>query len=346
MGLLDALLEKNIRMIDFECIRENKEDNPQRLVAFGRYAGIAGAFDFFRGVGEFLLQKKLQTPFIFLGSSYMYEDYDAMKEALVKVHKNIAKSGTPKQFSPMVFAVTGTGRVAQGIIEVLAQLPHVFVEPDELHKVKDTFDNKKIIISQFTCKDLVKHKEGKELLKSDYYSHPNNYESKFMDYLPYIHFLINGIYWEAKYPRVISTSDLRDAVLENRSSLLGVCDISADYMGSIEFTSRFTSIENPFLLYEPIKEEFYETFQEATDRTILFHSVDHLPAEMPKEASNHFGEKLMPFVKAVALSDFSLPFELQNDLPPEIKKAVICCHGKLTPSYEYIAELRKLREQA
>lgn len=55
MGLLDAMLEKKIRMIDYECIRENKEENPQRLVAFGRYAGIAGAFDFFRGVGEFLL---------------------------------------------------------------------------------------------------------------------------------------------------------------------------------------------------------------------------------------------------------------------------------------------------
>lgn len=55
MGLLDAMLEKKIRMIDYECIREDKEENPQRLVAFGRYAGIAGAFDFFRGVGEFLL---------------------------------------------------------------------------------------------------------------------------------------------------------------------------------------------------------------------------------------------------------------------------------------------------
>lgn len=59
MPLLDAMLEKKIRQIDYECIRENKEQNPQRLVAFGRYAGIAGAFDFFRGIGEFLLQKKL-----------------------------------------------------------------------------------------------------------------------------------------------------------------------------------------------------------------------------------------------------------------------------------------------
>ena len=55
MGLLDTLLEKKIRMIDYECIRENKEENPMRLVAFGRYAGIAGAFDFFRGIGEYML---------------------------------------------------------------------------------------------------------------------------------------------------------------------------------------------------------------------------------------------------------------------------------------------------
>lgn len=137
----------------------------------------------------------------------------------------------------MVFAVTGTGRVSQGIIEVLEQLPHEFVDPDDLKHVAENFDNKKIIISQFTGRHLVKHKDGHEFNKSDYYAHPNKYESKFSEYLPYVHWIINGIYWEAKYPRVLSIEDLREAVLENRSNLLGVCDISADYMGSIEFTT-------------------------------------------------------------------------------------------------------------
>lgn len=90
---------------------------------------------------------------------------------------------------------------------------------------------------------------------------------------------------------------------------MGVCDISADYEGSIEFTSRFTSIEEPFLLYDPISETFKEKIAEAGKNDILFHSVDHLPAEMPKEASNHFGERLMPFVVAVANSDQTLPFD-------------------------------------
>jgi alpha-aminoadipic semialdehyde synthase len=185
----------------------------------------------------------------------------------------------------------------------------VFVDPDELKDVATKYDNKKIIISQFTGKHLVRHKEGKKFEKNDYYTHPNRYESKFTDYLPYVHFIVNGIYWEAKYPRILSIEQLRDAVLEKRSALLGVCDISADYMGSIEFTTQFTSIENPFLLYDPVKEEFFNTMGEANEHTILFHSVDHLPAEMPKEASNHFGEKLMPFVKAIVNSDPTLPFD-------------------------------------
>ena len=146
MPLLDTLLEKNIRLIDFECIREDKPENPQRLVAFGRYAGIAGAFDFLRGIGEFLLQKLYQTPFIFMGSSYMYEDYTAMQDALRRVHENILRAGIPKAFTPLVFGVTGTGRVAQGIMEVLEQLPHVKVDPDDLENYKST-DNKKIVIS-------------------------------------------------------------------------------------------------------------------------------------------------------------------------------------------------------
>ena len=78
---------------------------------------------------------------------------------------------------------------------------------------------------------------------------------------------------------------------------MGLTDISADYQGSIEFTSRFTSIEDPFLLYDPVSQEFREKITDFRQNEILFHSVDHLPAEMPKEASDHFGSKLMPFVK-------------------------------------------------
>jgi alpha-aminoadipic semialdehyde synthase len=123
---------------------------------------------------------------------------------------------------------------------------------------------------------------------------------------------------------------------------MGVTDISADECGSIEFTSRFTSIEEPFLLYSPETMKFKEKISEMTDNDVLFTSVDHLPAEMPVEASHHFGSKLLPFVKAVVLSDFSKPFVEQTDLPREIYNAVICAHGKLATDYTYIEELRAL----
>lgn len=97
---------------------------------------------------------------------------------------------------------------------MLEQLPHVYVDPDELKNMEGKFDNKKIIISQFTSKHLVKHKEGKPFDKADYYAHPNRYEAKFVEYLPYVHWIINGIYWEAKFARVLGIDEFRDAVLE------------------------------------------------------------------------------------------------------------------------------------
>jgi len=347
MPLLDKLLELNIRIVDFECIREAKKEGtlPQRLVAFGRYAGIAGAFDYLRGVGEFLLQKKHQTPFVFLGSSYMYEDYEAMCEALARVKKNILKGGLPKVMCPMVFGVTGTGRVSQGILEVLEQLPHIKVEPKDLKKFCEdpaNADNKRIIISQFNSEALSRPTCGKPFVKSEYYANPEGFEGYFPEYLPYVSWLVHGIYWEAKYPRVLTREDLQAAIASGKNKLMGVCDISADYEGSIGFTSRFTSIEEPFLLYNPTDGEFKEKIGDMSGEDILFHSVDHLPAEMPKEASNHFGSKLMPFVEAVVHSDFSKPFEEQTDLPAEIYGACITAHGKLTPDYEYIWKLKEL----
>lgn len=126
---------------------------------------------------------------------------------------------------------------------------------------------------------------------------------------------------------------------------MGVSDISADYEGSIEFTRRFTSIEEPFLGYDAVEDSFKEKINDCNEKDILFTSVDHLPAEMPKEASNHFGEKLLPFVVDVLKSDFSKPFAEQDDLPREIYNACITTHGKLNPKYTYIAEMRAINER-
>ena len=125
---------------------------------------------------------------------------------------------------------------------------------------------------------------------------------------------------------------------------LGLTDISADYEGSIGITRHFLSIEDPFRLYTPGTKGFKNTLGEFAEGDILYHCVDHLPAELPVEASNHFGDKLIPFIKAIASSDFSTPFADQEDYDESIKNAVITCDGVLTPKYSYIAQLREQNE--
>ena len=98
---------------------------------------------------------------------------------------------------------------------------------------------------------MVKPKEaGKAFDKNEYYSNPENFEGKFEQYLDCVTWLVEGIYWEPKYPRVLSKAMLKKAIQDGTNKLMGVTDISADECGSIEFTSRFTSIEDPFLLYD------------------------------------------------------------------------------------------------
>lgn len=249
-----------------------------------------------------------------------------MKDALSRVAKGIERGALKAMDRPLIFTVTGTGRVASGIVDVLKTMPHEFVAPDKIKEVAENeqADLNKIYILHLGTKDLValKSRADKPFDKQDYYKNPHMYESVFAErYLPYTSFLVNGVYWEPKYPRVLTIEELRTAQQsESGAKLMGVCDISADYEGSIEFTRKFTSIEEPFLLFDATVPEkdcqdnagsFLSKIGDAKsgDNNILFHCVDHLPAEMPKEASNHFGSQLYPFIARVVSSDFDKPFE-------------------------------------
>lgn len=191
-------------------------------------------------------------------------------------------------------------------------MPHVKVPPSELRAFLanpvNKANNKRIVLTQFTSKDVAVKIDGSKFDKTEYYQHPDRFKGCFEDYLDCVNFLVNDIYWEEKYPRLISNEGLKKKVQAGKSRFMGVTDISADDCGSVEFTSRFTSIEEPFLLYDPITMEFKEKIAQMEKNDVLFTSVDHLPAEMPVEASRHFGSKLLPFVEAVVKSDFNKPF--------------------------------------
>lgn len=191
---------------------------------------------------------------------------------------------------------------------------------------------------------MSQHKEqGKKYDRKEYHDHPERYDNIFDSFMPYISFIICTIYWEERFPRAIT----KDALIKLRASgnykLQGICDISCDEKGTVEITDQFTHIDQPFTQYNIKEGKHTPRIDNVTDWDILFHAVDHLPAEMPKEASMHFGECLFPFVDAVTKSDCKRPFDEQDDLPIEIKNAIITCNGKLCPKYEYIPKLREFR---
>ena len=145
------------------------------------------------------------------------------------------------------------------------------------------------------------------------------------------------MYWDQKFPRLIKTTDMRKNGLEK---FLGICDITCDYKGSIEFLRKFTMPDDPFLLYNSQQDRIYSFNQEEfAQNSILYHPMDFLPSELPRDASYHFSSRLLPFLAELANNDASTPYE-ENPLSATMKNAMITSHGTLTPKYEYINDMR------
>ena len=338
MPLLDALLSKNIRHIDHECIKNEFG----RLVAFGTFAGNAGVIDFIQGLGKYLLMRGLQNPFLYERFSYMYYSLEEAFENIRKIGKIISQEGIPEELRPMVWGITGTGRCAEGSLAALVNLPHKTITPEELETLENTEESKYFIyIVQFATHDMYRRKEDGGFDRSEYRKSPHLYNSvfkeKFCDKLAVI---INCIYYEEKYPKILTVADLQ----QGTGRLLGICDISCDYMGSIEICRKFTTPEDPFFLYNPSDNRIYSLAHENAHDSILYHSMDFLPSELPRDASNHFSNKLFNYVIELAADDARTPFE-ELTLNPDIKNGIMTCHGKLTPNFEYITELRRKNEE-
>eukprot|EP00744_Colponema_vietnamica_P005120 GILI01007532.1.p1 GENE.GILI01007532.1~~GILI01007532.1.p1 ORF type:complete len:612 (-),score=169.44 GILI01007532.1:358-2103(-) len=349
MPLLDAILEKKIRVIDYECITENPPANApdakgKRLVAFGRFAGLAGMIDYIRGLGERLLTLGYSTPFLSCGSSYMYIDLEDAKEAIRKIGREILRKGLPEQLCPMTFVFTGTGNVSLGAQEIFELLPHEYVSANDLPALMAKKDRFKVYGVVATAEDMVAPRDPSQPFdKAQYYRDPNSYAPIFHEKVaPYMSVLVHCMYWDRRFPRLLSCDQIADLESSGRNRLLGVCDITCDFEGSVEFLKKFTSIEHPFYIYNPNSREISDDLEHPG---ILYMAVDHLPAELPKEASMHFGNNLMAFLPALANSDATLPFDQQlGDLPAELHRACLTSQGRLTPCYQYIATLRALNE--
>jgi alpha-aminoadipic semialdehyde synthase len=310
------------------------DDAGRRLVFFGRFAGIAGMVDTLAGLGERLGTQGMQTPFARVRLAHEYGRVDLAKAAIAEVGRDIVEQGLPAELSPFVVGVTGYGHVAKGAWEMLDALGATEVEPVDLPALAAKGDRHVVYRVMFREEHMVEPKEiGHRFDLKEYFGRPELYRSRFEDHLPHLSVLANCIYWDARYPRLVTKEWLKQAFSPGRRPRLAVIgDISCDIGGSIEATVKATEPGEPFFVYEP---ETGAVRDGVKGEGVLLMTVDNLPCELPFDSSREFGVALMPFVPAIARADFSQPPE-KLDLPGPIRRALILYQGKLTPEYRYI----------
>ncbi|XP_036616026.1 alpha-aminoadipic semialdehyde synthase, mitochondrial [Trichosurus vulpecula] len=353
MTLLDEILRQEIRLIDYEKMVDHKGS---RVVAFGQWAGVAGMINILHGMGLRFLALGHHTPFMHIGMAHNYRNSSQAVQAVRDAGYEISLGLMPKSIGPLTFVFTGTGNVSKGAQEVFNQLPCEFVEPHELRDVSQSGDLRKVYGTVLSRHHHLVRKRDGVYDPVEYDRHPHLYTSRFnTDIAPYTTCLINGIYWEQDTPRLLSRQDAQKLLAPIKSSLatvegcpslphklVAICDISADTGGSIEFMTECTTIDSPFCMYDADQHIIHDSVEGSG---ILMCSIDNLPAQLPIEATECFGDMLFPYVEEMILSDASQPLESQN-FSPVVRDAVIASNGTLPTKYKYIQKLRESREHA
>ncbi|XP_038174421.1 alpha-aminoadipic semialdehyde synthase, mitochondrial isoform X2 [Arvicola amphibius] len=346
-----AIHDKEIRLIDYEKMVDHRGS---RIVAFGQWAGVAGMINILHGMGLRLLALGHHTPFMHLGMAHNYRNSSQAVQAVRDAGYEISLGLMPRSIGPLTFVFTGTGNVSKGAQAVFNELPCEYVEPHELKEVSKTGDHRKVygtVLSRHH--HLVRRTDG-VYDPVEYEKYPERYISRFnTDIAPYTTCLINGIYWEQNTPRLLTRQDAKSLLAPVKSSaapvegcpelphkLVAICDISADTGGSIDFMTECTTIERPFCMYDADQHIIHDSVEGSG---ILMCSIDNLPAQLPIEATEYFGDMLYPYVEEMLLSDASQPLESQN-FSPVVRDAVITSNGILTDKYKYIQKLRESRE--
>jgi len=334
MPMLKRILELGCTLIDYEKVTD---ENGQRLIFFGRYAGLAGMIDTLWALGKRLAWEGISSPLEAVDRALDYTDLAAAEKAIQLVGEQIENEGLPEAIVPLVVGFAGYGNVSRGAQEILDLLPVREIAPEELPSIIEKMTASRNVIYKvvFTEEDMVKPIDaGRPFNLQEYYEHPERYHSIFERYLPSLSVLVNGIYWEPIYPRLLSKDTVKPMYAEGQPHLRIIGDISCDVEGAIECTVKATEPDDPVYVYDP-----------ATDRAItgvagngpVILAVDILPSELPREASVYFSGVLKAYIPAIARADFSGVLK-SCGLPAPIEQAVIAYRGELTPAYRYIVK--------
>lgn len=334
MPMLRRMLESGCTLIDYEKIAD---EHGRRLIFFGRHAGLAGAIETLWALGQRLAWRGIETPFSQVRHAWEYHDLAEAKAAIAQVGEDIRTAGLPAAVAPLTVGVTGYGNVARGAWEILHLLPVEVVEPGQLADIVGGASASPYVVYSATFREehMVTPKDDPGPFDCQrYYDCPDSFRPIFAQYLPYLSVMINGIYWDARYPRLVTRDALRRLTEAGALRLQVIGDVSCDIEGSVEITVKTTDPGQPVFVYDPLTGAVRDGVE---GDGVAVVAVDILPSELPRDASESFSAVLMQYVPAIAAADFSAPFE-ELALPPEIKRAVIVHRGALTPAYQYLQQ--------
>lgn len=298
-NLLRAIMEKKIQLIDYEVLKNRQN---KRIIGFGRYAGIVGAYNGFLTFG---MKKGTYE----LKPANLCADRADMESELSKVV-------LPKDTK---IVLTGFGRVGYGAREIMDLLPITEVTPEEF--LNDTFDQP--VFTHLEVEDYYARKDGAPFEKSDFYAHPDQYKSSFFRYAEKAQMYIACHFWSNKSPFIITREDFKQA--SNKIEV--VADVSCDIDGPIACTIRPSKIADPVYGYDPASETEADWKKEGV---VAVMAVDNLPCELPQDASEDFGNELIKQV---------FPHLFGEDLDDVIGRASETdLNGNLTPLFSYLQD--------
>lgn len=293
--LLQAILQKNIELYDHETITAQ---NDVRLIGFGYYAGIVGAYNAFRTYG--LKYQTFELPPV-----ETLLDKVALINALHKI-----------DLPPVKILVTGTGRVGNGIKEILDA---IYIKKVGVQSFLNATYNEPVYC-QIDVLDYNKRKDGQGMDVFDFFNHPEQYESDFLKFAHVADMLIAGHFHNAAAPDFFTLEDSRHSDFKLRV----IADVSCDIHHPIPTTVRPSTIAEPVYGFDRFlgKESDYQS-----PDNIAVMAVDNLPASLPREASNGFGEMFLEHV---------IPAFFDGDKHGILHRAKITENGKLTERYNYL----------
>jgi len=324
MPLLRSFMERGNTVIDYETI---KDENGIRSIAFGRYAGIAGAIDTLHIAGRKWAARGVDSVLARIEQTWRYGTIETLRKAMNAL--DISKGA----FSPRIL-VTGTGNVGKGCVEVLEWLGLPRIEPAQVVAVEPPAGPWYTVLG---TKDLVARRDGTPFDRDHYRKTGlSNYRSDFDRNLGHFDILLQTPYWEKKYPSVLSVQTMR-RYSDRLPPVIG--DISCDINGSVAATMKESSIDEPAFTYSVDKQSICDGIS-WDGPTVM--SIGHLPCELSEDASKHFSRILENYLPELVDMDLNKPFA-ECGLSAELLAATILYKGELTPPYAY---LQKFLEDA